>query len=178
MPAPALRPALDPLAHRAAIQALESQRAAYARYARSMDAHREALGAGDGDRATAAADAAAHGYEALAEGARRLGPVLAGVTGAGSEAEAAEVQRQVEAMVRAAREAEASIHNLTAQLEAWRDAYARQLADLGLTPGGEAGGAPASGAPDPAAAASAGYGRDGRGAGAGRPAPTLLDRRG
>jgi hypothetical protein len=182
---PVVRPALDPLAHRGAIQALEAQRSAYARYARSMDTHREALAAGSGDAAAAAADEAARGYDALAEGARRLGPTLAGVAGAGTEDEAAEVQRQVEAMMRAAREAETAIHNLTAQLEAWRDAYARQLSDVGLAPNGGAAAAGAPGAsaagaePGPSAGVASGYGPRGRSSRAAAPqAPSLIDRKG
>ena len=38
---PVIRPAIDPLAHKAAIDALHAQRAAYQRYARTMEAQRQ-----------------------------------------------------------------------------------------------------------------------------------------
>jgi hypothetical protein len=87
-------------------------------------------------------------------------------------------------MMRAAREAETAIHNLTAQLEAWRDAYARQLSDVGLTPqgGAAAAGAPSAstaGAEAGAGGGASGYGPRGRHARAvAPPAPSLIDRKG
>jgi hypothetical protein len=200
----AIRPALDPLAHRAAIQALETQRTAYARYAQRIDAHRDALGGGSGDRAADAARDAARGNDALEEGARRLAPLRAEAHATGSEEQRAEVQRQVEQMMTAARTAEAAIQNLTAQLEAWRDAYAQQLSEVGITPGAAgaggvaavpgaepagAAGAPTGGAaggavggvpgrPGAGAAGGAAYGPRGQHARGTAVLPTLLDRKG
>jgi hypothetical protein len=174
-----VRLALDPLAHQTAIQALEAQRAAYARFARTMDAHRSAVAGGSGDAAVAAADAAARGHDELAAGARRLAPLVAvaGAPAPGDDTEHAEVARRLDAVMQEARAAEAAIHHLTAQLEAWRDAYGRQLAELGLPPGA-AGPAPDGVAPTAGAGrAAAGYAP--RSAAGDRPqAPALLDRKG
>jgi multidrug resistance efflux pump len=166
-------PSLDPAARRAAIDALEAQRAAYHRYARQMEAERAALGVGDGDRATRAAEAAVRGFGELQDGTQRLAPLVDGIVRGGDAATAREVERHMDQLLAEARAAEAAIQNLALQLEAWRDAYGRQLAEAGLPPGGA----------------------DGRGAGELRPAPygeggghaaraphatrvTLLDRRG
>jgi hypothetical protein len=174
-----VRLALDPLAHQAAIQALEAQRAAYARFARTMDAHRTAVAGGSGDAAVAAADAAARGHDELAAGARRLDPLVAAAVApaAGDGTAHAEVARRLDAVMQEARAAETAIHHLTAQLEAWRDAYGRQLAEVGLPPG-------ASGSPTDGVAPAAGGGRVAAGyaprsAAGDRPqAPALLDRKG
>jgi hypothetical protein len=165
---PPVRPSLDPLAHRAAIQALEAQRASYARFARTMDVHRTALAGGAGDAATAAAEAAVRGHDELAEGARRLAPLVAAAQADPAARE--DVGRRMDAVMDGARAAEAAIHNLTAQLEAWRDAYGRQLAELGVTPGGD-GAAPATPQPAP-------YERPGFGGQSPPSPPRLIDRTG
>jgi hypothetical protein len=170
---PRIRPALDPLAQRAAIQALETQRAAYARYARGMDGHRAAVAAGDGGAALAATAAAEDGHRELDEGARRLAPLVEAAHAAGGDADREVLRRQVDAMMAQARAAETVIHNLTQQLEAWHAAYSRQLAETGVVAGegGAAGGDAASGGP-------ASYHRRGSAADAGTPVRPLIDRRG
>lgn len=173
-------PPIDPLAHRAAIAALEAQRAAYQRYARTVDAQREAIAGGSGARAVDAADAATRGYDELAEGARALGPLVERAR-AGSEAEQQDaLQRRIDAVAREARAAEAAIRNLATQLEAWRDDYGRQLAEVGIEPGSapDGGASPvAGGAPRPGVVPASGYGPRGRG-GERRGVPSLLDRKG
>ena len=171
-------PQLDPLAHRAAIDALEAQRAAYRRYARAMEAQQVTLNDGDGDRASAASEMAVRGFDELQAGARRLQPLLELVSEAGAPEQLVELRRQTAALMREARAAEAAIQNMSVQLEAWRDAYGRQLAELGIVPGGV-----------DAERSGEGSGSDGRGAGgygpSGAPArrtvgavPSLIDRRG
>ena len=174
----ATTPHLDPLAHRAAIDALEAQRAAYRRYARAMEAQQQTLNEGDGDRASAAAEMAVRGFDELQTGARRLQPLLERVQEAGAPEQLVEMRRQMDELMREARTAEAAIQNMSVQLEAWRDAYGRQLAELGIVPGrgdverpGEGTGSDGRG--------SGGYGPSGararRTVGA---VPSLLDRRG
>ncbi len=170
---------LDPLAHRAAIDALEAQRAAYRRYARAMEAQQQTLGDGDGDRASAAAELAVRGFDELQTGARRLQPLLEQVGEAGAPEQLVEMRRQMEELMRDARAAEAAIQNMSVQLEAWRDAYGRQLTELGIVPGGgdaERAGEAGAGSD---ARASGGYGPSGtqtrRMVGA---VPSLIDRRG
>jgi multidrug resistance efflux pump len=131
-----IRPAIDPIAHRAAMDAIQAQRAAFQRYARALDAQRASLDDGAGDRALAAADAAVRGHDELAEGARRLGPLVERATRGGDTESSREVQRQMEELLTQARSAEAAIQNMASQLEAWRAEYGRQLAEAGLTPGG------------------------------------------
>lgn len=172
---PRVSPAIDPLAQRAAIQALEAQRAAYARYARGADANRARLAGGDGTVATAAADEAVRGMGELEDGARRLAPLVSDAAAGASPDERQLLDRQIDAVLREARQAEAAIHNLTAQLEAWRSAYARQLSDAGV-PTGTDGGTPGDDAAAPAAARGAGY--TAPGGGRTRTAPALFDRRG
>jgi hypothetical protein len=177
-------PTLDPHAHRAAIDALEAQRAAYRRYARAMEVQQQSFGDGDGDHALAAAEAAARGFDELQVGAGRLQPLVERATKGASTEELLEVQRQMEALMRDARAAEVAIQNMTVQLEAWRDAYGRQLAELGVTPGsvqgsvqGSAQGSASGGGDE--ATASNGYGP--RGVGTSRTVgtvPSLIDRRG
>ena len=150
---PVVKPALDPLAFKSAIDAMEAQRAAYRRYARTVEAQRATFGDGDGDRATAAVDAAVRDFAELSEGARALAPQLQQVSSAGSAEQAAELQQQMEQLMREARMAEVAIRNMSQQLEAWRDAYGRQLAEVGLAPGSAGGPAPVGegeGAPDAA----------------------------
>lgn len=165
------RPPIDPLAQRAAIDALEAQRAAYRRYARAMEVQQRTLHAGDGEQAAVAAEAAVRGFEALRTGAERLQPLVGRVQEGGTPEQLVELQRHMEELMREARLAEAAIQNMTVQLEAWRDAYGRQLAELGIVPGGEA-----ERTPDGSAA---GYGPPG---GGGRRTaggvPSLIDRRG
>lgn len=153
-----IHPQLDPLAHKAAIEALEAQRAAYRRFARTTEEQRLSLGDGDGERAMAAAEATARGFDELERGARRLQPLLEQVAGVASGDELAEMQRRMDAMMREARVAESAIQNLTLQLEAWRDAYGRQLAELGLPPGGEGGTAGTPGRPHAESPGSSGTG--------------------
>lgn len=129
-------PQLDPLAHRAAIDALEAQRAAYRRYARTMEAQQQTLNDGDGDRAAAVAETAVRGFDELQTGARRLQPLLEQVSEGGAPEQLLEMRRQMEELMHEARMAEAAIQNMSVQLEAWRDAYGRQLAELGIVPGG------------------------------------------
>lgn len=184
----AVFPVIDPLAQKAAIDALEAQRSAYQRYARDVETQRQSLGDGDGDRAVAAAAIAANGLDALQEGARAVRPTVDRAAGAAGPDQLRDLQQRMDGMMREAHAAESAIHNLTAQLQAWRDAYGRQLSDVGLTPGstgGAASNANASGA-EPAssttgattaAAGTSGYGRKGRGADR-RPGPSLIDRRG
>ena len=181
---PITKPPIDPLAHRAAIEAMEAQRAAYQRYARTVEMQRATLGDGDGDRALAAVDAATRDFVELGEGARRLEPLVAAVRDGGSEDQLREMQRQMEQLMRDARQAENAIHDMTSQLEAWRDAYGRQLAELGLRPGAGREAGDGTVAPDPrdvlretardAAAAREPYGGRARGPGA----PSVIDRKG
>jgi hypothetical protein len=172
-------PSLDPLAYRAAIDALEAQRAAYRRYARTVEAQGTSLGDGDGDRATALADLTARGFDELETSARRLDPVLRQVTESGSATQIQEVQGQMAEMMREAREAETAIRNLTLQLEAWRDAYGRQLAELGFPPRPDA---EAVEGQAPAGTSTSGrrrpYVQPGFGRGAGTTRPTLIDKTG
>ncbi len=138
---PSVKPALDPLAQRAAIDALEAQRAAYRRYARTVDDQSQTVATGDADRAVAAGDVVARGFDELEAGARVLRPHLARVSEQGSPDQQADVQRRLESLTSDADRAQSAIQNLTAQLDAWRLAYGRQLASVGLTPGGAGGGA-------------------------------------
>jgi hypothetical protein len=167
-------PHIDPLAHRATIDALEAQRAAYRRFARTVEAQQHTFDDGDADRALAATTVAVHGFEELQRGAARLTPLVGEASAGASADQLLELQREMDELMREAHLAEAAIHNMTAQLEAWRDAYGRQLAELGLAPGGEAG----AGAGEMDAA----RGRYGpRGGSAPAPterAPSLIDRKG
>lgn len=132
---PSVKPALDPLSQRAAIDALEAQRAAYRRYARTVEDHSRAVGGGDADRAVAASEIAARGADELEAGARALRPHLDRVREQGSPDQQADVQRQLETLATDADRAQTAIQNLTAQLDAWRVAYGRQLSATGVTPG-------------------------------------------
>jgi hypothetical protein len=162
---------LDPLAHRAAIDALEAQRAAYRRYARTVEAQQRTFDDGDADRALAATTVATQGFEELQRGAARLTPMVGEASAAASPDQMHELQREMDALMREARVAEVAIHNMTVQLEAWRDAYGRQLAELGLAPG-------TSGESGEADAARSGYGPRGGGAPApAQRAPSLIDRK-
>lgn len=190
---PPLRPALDPLAERTAIDAIEAQRAAYRRYAQAVDAHSQAVGTGDADRAVAAADTVADGADALDAGARALRPHLDRVRAHRSPEQQEDVQRRLAMLASDGDRAQTAIHNLTAQLDAWRVAYGRQLGAASLTPGASGrsttdgtGGVAASGGgsdvPVDVLGASRAhdhgvYGPRGQ-AGATQRAPTLLNRRG
>jgi hypothetical protein len=170
-----------PIAHRGALDALEAQRAAYQRYARLVEQQRQTLGDGDADRAAAFAAVAASENDALEEGARGLAPLVERVRAEGGEAVRAEVERRVEALMREAHAAELAVRNLATQLEAWRDVYGRQLAELGATPGTDASGedGAAVGQTGDVRAPTGGYGP--RGVGARRTTgavPSLIDRRG
>jgi hypothetical protein len=182
---PTVRPALDPLAQKATIDALEAQRAAYRRFARTVEGQRMTLNDGDGDRAAAVASDATRGFTELEEGARRLRPMLREVRDTGSADQLREMQRQMQELMAEARAAEAAIQNLSLQLEAWRDAYGRQLAELGLPPGSaaaESGEAPQSGVPaGKAGGEGAGRGpyvQPGFGRGRGAPRTSLIDKTG
>ncbi len=178
-----IQPAINPVSHRAAIDALDGQRAAYRRYARQIETQQQALTDGDGDRALSAAERAATTFAELDGGARALAPLLDEARAGGSEEQRREIERQVDEMMREARSAELAIRNLTTQLEAWRDAYGRQLAEVGLEPGGSPEGcATPAGVAAPAGAAPGGYAPPGYGP-RGRPGdrqgvPALLDRKG
>ncbi len=179
-----IQPAINPVSHRAAIDALEGQRAAYRRYARQIEAQQQALTDGDGDKAVSAADRATQTFAELDEGARALAPLLDEArAGAGDDARR-DIERRVDEMAREARNAELAIRNLATQLEAWRDAYGRQLAEEGIEPGASAdpgapaaGGVAAAGAGRVAPHAQTGYGPRGR-AVERRDVPALLDRKG
>jgi len=167
-------PSIDPLAHRATIDALDAQRAAYRRYARNLEAQRGTLTDGDPDRAASAVDEAARGFGELQAGAQKLAPVLDHARLTASPDQLREIQQRVEELMHAAQSAEAAIHNLSSQLEVWRDAYGRQLAEVGITPGEASGGDDPPGA-DPTAR-PAPYGARGGGH-VGPAAPRLLDRK-
>ncbi len=179
-----IQPAINPVSHRAAIDALEGQRAAYRRYARQIEAQQRTLTDGDGDKALAAAERAAQTFAELEEGARTLKPLLDEAHAGAAPDDRREIERRVEEMSREARTAELAIRNLATQLEAWRDAYGRQLAEEGIEPGAAAEpGVPAAGAAGPGGAGRAaspgqpGYGPRGR-AVERRDVPALLDRKG
>jgi hypothetical protein len=177
---PIVRPAIDPLAHKAAIDALEAQRATYRRFARSVEGQTARVNDGDGDKAVLAADVVARGFGELEANARALEPLVRDVRDSGSAEALVEVERQMAELALEARKAETAIQNLALQLEAWRDAYGRQLAESGLVPGGEPGDdAERGGAPAPPAGRDHPYRSAGSGARAGpRRAPSLIDRRG
>ena len=165
-----IRPAINPIAQRAAIDALEAQRAAYQRFARMVEQQQATLGDGDGDRAVAFADEAVRGFQELDRGAQQLAPLLAEARAVETPDDAQAMRRRLSDLTREAQRAELSIRNLSAQLEAWRDAYGRQLGELGITPG-----AP----PGSSESVDAGRGgRTGRGYGAPGSIPSLIDRRG
>ena len=132
---PSIKPALDPLAQREAIEALEAQRAAYQRYARSVDDQTRAVGNGEADTAVAAANTTTRGFDELDAGAQALRPHLTRVREQGTPDQQADVQRHLDALSSDANRAQTAIQNLTSQLDAWRLAYGRQLAAVGLTPG-------------------------------------------
>ncbi len=136
---PPVRPALDPLAQRAAIDALEAQRAAYRRYARTVDDQTKSVVGGDADGAMTAATVAARGLDELDAGAQALQPHLDRVRQEGSPDQQADVQLRLETLSGDANRAQSAIQNLTAQLDAWRVASKRQLSEVGLTPGSGAG---------------------------------------
>jgi hypothetical protein len=178
---PPIRPAINPLAHRAAIDALEAQRAAYQRFARMVEQQQPALADGDGQRAAAFADEAVLGFQELEEGAKRLGPLVAEARETGTPDDAAAMRRELDALTREATRAELAIRNLSVQLEAWRDAYGRQLDEMGIAVGGASStttGGAATG--DPAQATlPAPPTRPGRGGYGPRGAvPSLIDRKG
>ena len=137
---PIINPPLDPLAQKAAINALEAQRAAYRRYARTVEAQQHTFGDGDGDKAVQAVDTAVRGFAELDEGAKKLQPLVDHALSNGAPDQVQDMQRRMEDLLRDARNAETAIQNLTSQLEAWRDAYGKQLTNLGMTPGSTAGG--------------------------------------
>ena len=126
---------IDPHAQRAAIDALEAQRAAYRRFARQAEAQRVPLSDGDVEQVAAFTDGAAAGVDALHQGAHRVRALVDSASAQASAPDLRELERRMDDMMREARTAEVAIRNLTSQLEAWRDAYGRQLAESGLTPG-------------------------------------------
>jgi hypothetical protein len=157
--------------HRAAIDALEAQRAAYRRYARTVEQQQGALNDGDADKLAAFADEATAGFEELERGARALHPLVERARAAAAPDEAHSLRRVLDELAQDARAAELAIHNLTLQLEAWRDAYGRQLSALGLPPG-----AARDGTHDPARHGP--YVQPGFGRTPGAARPTLIDRKG
>jgi hypothetical protein len=133
-------PILDPLAHRATIDALDAQRGAYQRYARSLEAQRGKLTDGDPDEAGAAVEVALRDFDDLDARAHHLQPILDHARSLANVEQLREIQQRVEDLMHDARGAETAIRNLSSQLEVWRDAYGRQLAELGINPtGGDAG---------------------------------------
>ena len=176
---PIVRPLLDPLAHKSAIDALEAQRAAYRRYARNVESQRQQLGDGDADRAVAFAETATRDFDELDAGARRVQPLVQRVHEVGSADQVSEVRRHMEALMHDARSAETAIRNLATQLEAWRDAYGRQLAELGVTPGAEGqSGAVAGTEGEDGRASRLAYGQPGFGRASVKRLPRILDRKG
>ena len=154
---------IDLHAQRAAIDALEAQRAAYRRFARQAEAQQGGLAGGDVDQVAAFTEGAAHTVRALDDGARHVRSLVDHASGGASPDALREIERLMNSMMTEARNAETSIRNLTTQLEAWRDAYGRQLTELGITPGG-------ADTPDPTARRSAYH--------AHAAAPSILDRKG
>lgn len=126
---------IDLHAQRTAIDALEAQRAAYRRFARLAESQQSSLATGDVDQVSAFTDGAAQTVRDLDAGARHVRTLVDRASHTASEAELREVERMMNSMMTEARNAETSIRNLTTQLEAWRDAYGRQLTELGITPG-------------------------------------------
>src|SRR5688572_7724878 len=106
-----IRPAINPIAQRAAIDALEAQRAAYQRFARMVEQQQAVLGDGDGDRAAAFADEAVRGFQELDQGARQLAPLLAEARAVQTPADAQAMRQRLEALTREAQRAELSIRN-------------------------------------------------------------------
>jgi hypothetical protein len=177
---PTVRPVINPIAHKAAIDALEAQRAAYRRFARTVEGQRLQINDGDGDKAIAAGAEAARGFEELEEGARRLEPMLRDIRDGGTADQLQEMERRMQELMRDARLAESAIQNLSLQLEAWRDAYGRQLAELGFAPGASAE-ASANGGQQGTAAPTGPrrpYVQPGFGRGTGNSRPTLIDKKG
>jgi hypothetical protein len=178
-----IQPAINPVSHRAAIDALDGQRAAYRRYARQIEAQQQALTDGDGDKAVAASERAAQTFAELDAGARALAPLLDEARAGAGDDERRDVERRIDEMMREARTAEVAIRNLATQLEAWRDAYGRQLAEEGIEPGAtpdDAAGAPrvlTGGASAAGPGYGSGYGPRGRPVDR-RGVPALLDRKG
>ena len=158
---------IDPLSHRAAIDALEAQRAAYRRFARMAEAQQDHLSSGDADRVAAFTDGAARTVRDLEAGVRDVRALVDQVSQHASTAQRQDIERVMNAMMSEARNAETAIRNLTTQLEAWRDAYGRQLSDLGITPGATDDATPV---PGRRSAYEAGHG--------GTSAPRILDRKG
>ena len=156
---------LDPLAHRAAIDALDAQRAAYERYARLVEAQQRTLNDGDADKVVAFTGHATRELAALERGAAQL-PSLVERAQVGLSADGLhDMRRRLDALAIQARRAEAAIRNLTVQLEAWRDAFARQLGEIGVGTAGE-------GQPSGEGYAQPGFGRTVAAT------PYLLDRKG
>ncbi|HEY0777148.1 MAG TPA: hypothetical protein VGD56_04200, partial [Gemmatirosa sp.] len=91
------------------------------------------------DSAVAAAATAARGFDELDAGAKALRPHLDRVREQGSPDQQADVQRRLATLSSDADRAQSAIQNLTSQLDAWRLAYGRQLAAVGLTPGSSGG---------------------------------------
>src|ERR1041384_432094 len=135
-------PPIDLSSHRAAIDALEAQRAAYRRFARQAEAQQAATSAGDVGAAEAFTDGAVHTVAQLHEHARSVRDLVDAASSRASDVQLREIEHRVAEMVREARNAETAIRNLSTQLEAWRDAYGRQLAEIGIVPGPQPDAAP------------------------------------
>ena len=131
-----ISPSIDLLSHRAAIDALEAQRAAYRRFARLAESQQGALNAGDLEAAATFTEGAGRQVDSLAEGARGVRTLVDAVSHGATDVQMHEIERRMQEMMREARSAETAIRNLTTQLEAWRDAFGRQLGEVGITPGG------------------------------------------
>jgi hypothetical protein len=128
-------PAIDPRAHRAAIDALEAQRAAYHRFARQAEAQQGPAAGGDLAEVASFTEGAARVVGELHEGTRAARALVHEASSGAGEAQLRELERRMDEMMREARNAETAIRNLSTQLEAWRDEYGRQLAELGIVPG-------------------------------------------
>ncbi len=140
--------AISPVSQRAALDALEAQRAAYRRFARDAAAQHGPATSGDFDQVAEYTASVAQDVAALHDGTQAVRATVDTAAAQASESELRELERRMHDMMREARKAETAIHNLTSQLEAWRDAYGRQLSDAGIVPGsgttddGADGGAP------------------------------------
>lgn len=164
---------LSPASHRAAIDALEAQRAAYRRLARDAEAQQTATSGGDVTQASSFAESTSSRVDALHEGARATQALVDGATPNASAQELRELELRMDDMMREARNAELAIRNLTTQLEAWRDAYGRQLAELGIPPAAVADLAATGADASRLSYGATGFGRESKPA-----VPRILDRKG
>lgn len=149
---------ISPSIHSAAIRALESQRAAYQRYALRVETQRQALSSSHPDRLLDLARDAGAEFEELDAGARELRPKLESARQDTDPMRAAELRHLVEAVRHDAARAESQIRELREELERWRDDFASRLGEMGVELPGHA--------------AARGYGPETQ------PKPVLIDRKG